>query len=84
LLKSKYWLLPAVLGKIPTIKSLVQQAAEIARQKGAKVTVIDLIDYPMPLYDGDVESKQGLPASAKKLRDLMISSDAIIIASPGI
>lgn len=63
-------------------KKLVQQAAEIARQKGAKVTVIDLIDYPMPLYDGDVESKQGLPASAKKLRDLMINSDAIIIASP--
>ena len=63
-------------------KKLVEQAAEIARQKGAKVTVIDLKDYPMPFYDGDVETKQGLPSSAKKLRDLMIKSDAVIIASP--
>jgi chromate reductase len=63
-------------------KKLVQQAAEIARQKGAKVTVIDLIDYPMPLYDADLEAKQGLPTFAKKLRDLMIKNDAIMIASP--
>ena len=63
-------------------KKLVQQAAEIARQKGAKVTVIDLIDYPMPLYDADLEAKQGLPTFAKKLRDLMIQHEAIIIATP--
>lgn len=63
-------------------KKLVQQAAEIARQKGAQVTVIDLKDYPLPLYDGDLEAEKGLPPSAKKLRDLMIKSDAIIIASP--
>ncbi len=63
-------------------KKLVQEAAEMARQKGAKVTVIDLIDYPMPFYDADLEVKQGLPTQAKKLRELMIASDAIIIATP--
>ncbi|HUD02027.1 MAG TPA: NAD(P)H-dependent oxidoreductase [Rhabdochlamydiaceae bacterium] len=63
-------------------KKLVQQAAEIARQKGAKVTIIDLIDYPMPLYDADLEAKQKLPTFAKKLRELMINNDAIMIASP--
>ncbi len=63
-------------------KKLVAQAAEMARQKGAKVTVIDLLDYPMPLYDGDLEAKQGLPTFAKKFRELMIQNDAIIIASP--
>jgi NAD(P)H-dependent FMN reductase len=63
-------------------KKLVQQAAEIARQKGVKVTVIDLIDYPMPLYDADLEAKKGLPTFAKKLRGLMLNNDVIIIASP--
>ena len=63
-------------------KKLIQLAAEMARQKGAKVTVIDLSDYPMPFYDADLEAKQGLPASAKKLRDLISQNDAIMISSP--
>ncbi len=63
-------------------KKLIQLASEMARQKGAKVTVIDLIDYPMPFYDADLEAKQGLPANAKKLRDLISQNDAIMISSP--
>ena len=63
-------------------KKLISDAADIARKLGAKVTVIDLKDYPMPFYDGDLETKEGLPKNAKKLRDLMIKSDAIMIASP--
>jgi NAD(P)H-dependent FMN reductase len=63
-------------------KKLIQVAADIARQKGAKVTVIDLNDYPMPFYDADLEAKKGLPAHAKKLRDLISQNDAIMIASP--
>lgn len=63
-------------------KKLIQVAADIARQKGAKVTVIDLNDYSMPFYDGDLETKQGLPANAKKLRDLISQNDAVMIASP--
>lgn len=63
-------------------KKLVQQAAEMARQMGATVTIIDLKDYPMPFYDADLESKKGMPANAKRFRDLMIANDAVIIASP--
>lgn len=63
-------------------KKLVQEAAQMARQMGAAVTVIDLKDYPLPLYDGELEIKEGLPANAKRLRQLMIESQAIIIASP--
>lgn len=63
-------------------KYLANEAAEIARQLGAKVRVIDLKDYPLPLYDGDVEEKNGMPDKAKELRRMMIESDAIIIASP--
>jgi len=63
-------------------KKLILVAAEIARQQGAKVTVVDLSEYAMPFYNADLEAKQGLPANAKKLRDLMLQHDAIMIASP--
>lgn len=63
-------------------KKLVQEAAALATQLGAKVTVIDLKDFPMPLYDADLEEKEGMPKNAERLRDLMIANDGVIIASP--
>ncbi|HEX4838865.1 MAG TPA: NAD(P)H-dependent oxidoreductase [Rhabdochlamydiaceae bacterium] len=63
-------------------RKLILEAAEIARQKGAKVTVVDLSEYAMPFYNQDLEAKQGLPAHAKKLRDLMLQNDVMMIASP--
>lgn len=63
-------------------KKLVQDATAMARQMGAKVTVIQLNDYPMPFYDADLEKKKGMPKYAQRLRKLMVDSDAIIIASP--
>lgn len=62
--------------------ALAREAAEIARQMGASVRFIDLKDYTLPIYDGDLEKKSGMPVKAKELRQLMIKSDAIIIASP--
>lgn len=63
-------------------KKLVREAAEKAQEMGAKVTVIDLRDFPMPLYDADLEAKEGMPESAKKLLRIMLEHDAMIIASP--
>jgi NAD(P)H-dependent FMN reductase len=63
-------------------KKLLNEAVEMAQKKGAKVTVIDLKDFPMPFYDHDLEKTEGMPKNAKKFRDLMIQNDAIIIASP--
>lgn len=63
-------------------KKLILEAASMARQQGVDVTVIDLKDYPIPHYDEDLEKKEGMPASAKELRKMMIQSDVIFIASP--
>ena len=49
---------------------------------GADVTVIDLRDFAMPLYDGDLEQQQGLPSNAKKLKDLMLSHQGFLISAP--
>ena len=63
-------------------KKLILEAAEIARHKNLNVTVIDLKDFPIPFYDGDLESKEGMPVKAKQLRQVMIQNDVIVIASP--
>jgi chromate reductase, NAD(P)H dehydrogenase (quinone) len=63
-------------------KKLIVEAANLVRQKGASVTVIDLKEYTAPFYDGDLEAKEGMPAKAGQFRQLMIQSQVILIASP--
>ncbi|MFZ0184421.1 MAG: NAD(P)H-dependent oxidoreductase [Nitrosotalea sp.] len=63
-------------------KKLVKIAAAGAVKGGADVTVIDLRDFAMPLYDGDLEQQEGLPSNARKLKDLMLSHQGFLISSP--
>lgn len=62
-------------------KLLVAEAAGLAREMGANVTVIDLKDYPIPFYDADLEA-EGMPENAKRLRQLILQNQAILISSP--
>jgi chromate reductase, NAD(P)H dehydrogenase (quinone) len=63
-------------------KKLIKIAVEAAREKGAEVTLIDLKDYPMPIYDGDIEKEHGMPENAQKFKELMIDHQGFLIASP--
>jgi NAD(P)H-dependent FMN reductase len=63
-------------------KKLVRIAAEGAKGAGADVTLIDLRDLPMPIYDGDIEKEQGLPPNAKTFKRLLIEHDGILISTP--
>jgi chromate reductase, NAD(P)H dehydrogenase (quinone) len=63
-------------------KKLARAAAQAARNAGAEVTVIDLRDFALPLFDGDLEDQSGLPENAKKLKVLMREHDGFLIASP--
>ncbi len=63
-------------------KKLVKIAAAGAKAAGAEVTYIDLRDLPLPLYDEDLEAQEGLPANARTFKDLMISHQGLLIASP--
>lgn len=63
-------------------QKLVNIAASGASNAGADVTVIDLVDYPLPLYNADLENEQGLPRNALKLKQLMLEHDGLLIASP--
>lgn len=63
-------------------KKLVKISAKGVVEEGAEVTVIDLKEFPLPLYDQDIENSQGLPANAIKLKELFWSHDGLLIACP--
>ena len=63
-------------------KKLVKLAAKLVDEVGGEATFIDLKDYDLPLYDGDIEAASGLPENAKKLKKIMKEHQAFLIASP--
>ena len=63
-------------------KKLVKIAALAAQKEGASVTVIDLADYPMPIFNQDLEAEQGMPEKAREFKNLLIEHDGFLIASP--
>jgi len=63
-------------------KKLARVAAAAVRAAGAEATFVDLADYPMPLYDGDLEAREGVPAGARRLKDLFIAHRGLLIVSP--
>ena len=63
-------------------KQLAGAAADSARRQGAAVTLIDLRDYPAPLYDGDLEEAEGIPPAIRQLKTLFAGHQGLIIASP--
>ena len=68
--------------KASTNKKLAALAASIAQDAGADVTLIDLKDFEMPIYNGDIEAETGLPENAKRLKQLFVDHDGLFIASP--
>jgi NAD(P)H-dependent FMN reductase len=63
-------------------KKLVRVAAQIAQRVGAEVTLVDLREFNMPLYDGDLEASSGIPEGAIRFKQLMNSHDALLISAP--
>lgn len=63
-------------------QKLLKIAAEAARDAGAEVTLISLCDFPLPLFDEDLETEKGKPEKAKELKALFLSHDTLLIASP--
>jgi chromate reductase, NAD(P)H dehydrogenase (quinone) len=53
-----------------------------ARDAGAEVTVADLRDFEMPIYDADFHHDSGVPATMLSLRKLMLSANGLLVACP--
>jgi NAD(P)H-dependent FMN reductase len=63
-------------------RKLAIQTLDALRDAGADATLADLRDFPMPIYDGDLEAGEGMPPAAKTLKELARAHDGFAIASP--
>ena len=63
-------------------RKVLEVAVAGARDAGAEVTLVNLGDYPMPLYNADWHAENGVPATALELRHLMMAANGLLIASP--
>lgn len=63
-------------------KKLARLAQAIASANGVEAVFVDLTDYPMPLYNGDLEAADGPPLKAREFKALLGEYEGVFIASP--
>ncbi|MBN9424512.1 MAG: hypothetical protein BGO63_16890 [Candidatus Accumulibacter sp. 66-26] len=61
---------------------LLAAGVAAARAQGAEVTLLDLRELALPIYDGDLEAESGLPAGAFAFRRALAAHHALLVASP--
>src|SRR5476651_1414004 len=61
---------------------LAAAAAYEFAQAGVEVTTISLGDFPLPIYDGDLQTKSGVPKNAVNLKRMMSTHHGVLIVTP--
>jgi NAD(P)H-dependent FMN reductase len=61
---------------------LAAAAAYQFAQAGADVTRISLGDFPLPIYDGDLQTKSGVPKNAINLKRMIGAHHGVLIVTP--
>jgi NAD(P)H-dependent FMN reductase len=62
-------------------RKLAQAAADAASAAGAQVTHLELGDFDLPLYNGDLETR-GIPHDAIRLKEIFHAHPAWLVVSP--
>lgn len=70
------------LGASSSKESINRQLAKFAASKvsDAKVTLLDLNDFEMPLFSVDTETELGSPDAAQRFKEHILNADGIIIS----
>src|SRR5215471_2218872 len=63
------------------VKLAAVAAYEFARA-GAEVTRISLGDFPLPIYDGDLQARSGVPKNAINLKRMIGAHHAVLLVTP--
>ena len=63
------------------VKLAAVGAYEFARA-GAEVTRISLGDFPLPIYDGDLQARSGVPKNAVNLKRMIASHHGVLLVTP--
>jgi len=61
---------------------LAALAASEFAQAGVDVTRLSLADFPLPIYDGDLQMKSGVPKNAVNLKRMMASHHGVLLVTP--
>lgn len=63
-------------------RRLAQAASLAATQAGFVARELDLRALALPVYDGDLEAAEGLPAGVGVLHQALLDSDAVLVVTP--
>ena len=63
-------------------RKLAGAAASAVREAGGEATLAELRDLPMPLYDADLQAREGFPENVRTFRALVESHDGFLIVTP--
>lgn len=63
-------------------RKFAREALRLALEAGEDGEFLDLRDYPMPPYDGDIEAGSGIPETVRALGKKISAADAIILSTP--
>lgn len=63
-------------------QSLARRVTSELQDRGHDVDLVDLAAFPMPLYDGDLEDRQGVPPSTRRLARRVAAADVVVLVSP--
>jgi NAD(P)H-dependent FMN reductase len=66
----------------PSKKKFPRPAQHIASANGIDAVFVDLKDYPMPIYNGDLEEREGQPEKTREFTALLGEYQGILISSP--
>src|ERR1700687_3552783 len=61
---------------------LAATAAYELAQADVEVSRISLADFPLPIYDGDLQTKSGVPKHAINLKRMMSAHHGVLIVTP--
>ncbi len=61
---------------------LAAVAAHQFAQAGAEVTKLSLADFPLPIYDGDLQTKSGVPKNAVDLKRMIGTHHGVLFVTP--
>jgi len=63
-------------------KKFAREALRLLKESGIDGEFLDLKDYPIPVYDGDIEATSGIPKTINQLGKKISSADALIVSTP--
>jgi chromate reductase, NAD(P)H dehydrogenase (quinone) len=63
-------------------QTLATYAHRLATEKRYAADMLSLADYPLPIYNADLQKDEGIPENARKLKALFDGYQGIFIAAP--